>query len=376
MINQLIILQPINLCNLNCSYCYVPGRRDSTKMGEEILETSIKLLFNSPLVIHNNILTILWHAGEPMAVGIEYYQKAVELIQKYNVENKKLVLAIQTNATIINQEWCDFFKKYNFEVGISIDGPKFIHDKQRRDWNNRGSFDRVLRGAKLLQENGMDLNAIVVLTNDSLDYPEEIYQFFKNNKFTSFGFNIDENESIHTSSSFSNLSANHINRFKNFLSKLYDLWVQDHRAIEIREFIETFNYFAFKKDNQNSHILSTDATAFSIITITKNGDINTFSPEMAGGIATNEKEFTIGNVLNIASFDELVENANFKKQLQGVLKGIENCANSCNYFELCGGGSPSNKYYEKGTFEATETMYCKLSKQTLIDVIFEKTSLA
>ncbi len=345
-------------------------------MGDDILEASIKLLFCSPEVIYNDVLTILWHAGEPLAVGIEYYQKAVDLIEKYNIDDKKLVLAIQTNGTIINQAWCDFFKKYNFEVGISIDGPQFIHDKQRRDWNDHGSFDRVMRGAKLLLENGLGLNAIAVITNDSLDYAKEIYEFFKVNKFTSFGFNIDENESTHTSSSFTDLSDDHINRFKNFLSTLYDLWVQDHRAIEIREFIETFNYFGFVKDNPNSYILSTDSTAFSIITISKTGDICTFSPEMVGGTASNENEFTIGNVLDISSFDELRENLNFKKQLRSILKGMENCASNCNYFSVCGGGSPSNKYYETGSFEATETMYCKLSKQTLVDVLLEKTSVA
>lgn len=374
MPNQLIILQPINLCNLNCSYCYVPGRRDPAKMSEDILEASIKHVFNSPKTVYDDTLTFLWHAGEPLAAGIEYYQKSVNYIKKYNTDNRRINFAIQTNATLINQAWCDFFKKHHFDVGISVDGPKFIHDNQRRDWLNHGSFDRVMKGVELLKTNGIELASISVITDYTLDHVEEFYQFFKENKFVRLAINIDENESIHTTSSFNNLSPELINRYKNFMSKLYDLWIQDHRSIKIREFEDMLSFIVFKKSS-DENVIAMDATAFSIITISKTGDINTFSPEMAGGTAANSKEFIIGNVLEINSFDDLIENPNFRKQLTSIGKGINNCANVCEYFELCGGGSPTNKYYETGSFEATETMHCKLTKQALTDVVLDKISV-
>lgn len=373
MINQLVILQPINLCNLNCSYCYVPGRRDPTQMNEKILEASVKHIFNSPETVYSENVSVVWHAGEPLAVGMDYYEKAIDLIKRYN-NSKKIGLSLQTNGTLINQAWCDFFKKHNFDIGISIDGPQFIHDKHRKDWKNKGSFERAMRGARIMKENNMDLHAISVLTSDGLDYPEEVYNFFKENKFSSFGFNIDEHENQNTASSFSTLSVDLIDRYKRYLSKLYDLWVQDHRSIEIREFNEVLGYITFKKHNSVNHVLTTESTAFSIITISKTGNITTFSPELAGGVSGNENEFVIGNVLEINSFDDLIENSNYKKQASSISQGIINCARSCEYFDLCGGGAPSNKYYEKGSFAATETNYCKLTKQLLIDVVLEKLS--
>lgn len=132
MIIDLLIIQPIDLCNLNCSYCYLPGRRDPALMSDSVLEASIKCTFNSSLVepINNNDnLAIVWHSGEPLAAGIDFYHKAIQLIKTHNSNNIIVRNQIQTNATLINQAWCDFFVANDFEVSVSLDGPQFLHDK-------------------------------------------------------------------------------------------------------------------------------------------------------------------------------------------------------------------------------------------------------
>ena len=373
MLLDLLILQPIDLCNLNCSYCYLPGRRDPKLMSDEILEASIRCAFNSSFITpisDSDRLTIVWHSGEPLSAKIPFYQKALSLISKYNVKNIPIKNNIQTNATLINQEWCNFFKENDFEIGVSIDGPKFLHDTHRRDWKNRGSFDKVMTGITLLRENKLPLRAICVLTKKSLSYAYEIYNFFKNNGFQSVGFNIDEVEGFNNSSSMEMQDS--IEEYKQFMSKMYDLWTNDNKIMEIREFDTATKTLLSKRYHPEYQAISTETLPFAIVSITKDGYITTFSPELSGGIPSNRKNFAIDNVINIDSLDELIDNPRFIDMKNKIFTGVNNCAQKCKYFELCGGGSPSNKYSEKGSFEATETIACTFSRKALIDVMLTK----
>lgn len=374
MLIDLLILQPIDLCNLNCSYCYLPGRRDPKIMPDSILEASIRCVFNSTFVTpisDTDRLTIVWHSGEPLSAKILFYKKALELVKKYNINHVPVKNHIQTNATLINQEWCDFFKENNFEVGVSIDGPKFLHDAHRKDWKGYGSFDKVMTGIMLLKENGFPLRAICVLTKESLSHAKEIYDFFKNNEFQSVGFNIDEIEGFNDTSSMKT-SANSVEQYKQFMSDMYDLWIEDNKIMEIREFDTAIRTLLSKRHYPEYRAISTETLPFAIVSITKEGYITTFSPELSGGIPLNKNHFAITNVTDIDSLNELIDNPRFVEMKNKIFSGVNNCAKECKYFELCGGGSPSNKYYEKGSFEATETTACIFSRKALIDVMLTK----
>lgn len=379
MLNSLIVIQPIDLCNLNCSYCYVPGRRNPKVMSDAVLDSCARVIFNSSVTASDNpkdAIRISWHAGEPMTVGIKFYERAIQYLRKYG-HDSPFIMNIQTNGTLINQEWCDFFRENQFEVTVSIDGPEHIHDYCRKDWKGRGSFYKVIKGIDLLRKNNLPLRALSVLTDYSLDYPDEIYAFFKEHEFSYVGFNAEEQEAYNQHSSFGSYKSPNTKqlslRFKTFMSRIFDLWEADRRPFELREFNELIDIIVrFKASDFNEGILNSPSIAFSIITISKDGDITTFSPEMAGGTAENPKKFVIGNVSEIQSFDELEKNDNFLHQRDAIFQGIRNCAKECHYFSLCGGGCPANKFYENSNFESTKTMACILTKQIISDVVIEK----
>ncbi len=382
MTTKLLILQPTSLCNLNCSYCYVPERRDPQLMTDEVLESAVRCYFNSSFSepqYPNSILRVLWHAGEPLAAPLHHYIRAIELFNKYNTQQRNILYAIQTNATLINQNWCDFFLTSKMEICVSIDGPQFINDRHRRNWNDKSAFNKAMRGIELLKKNNMPLQAIAVLTEYSLDYPDEIYQFFTAHGFESVGFNIDETEGDYTLSTFQKTDnpkqqQNIITRYEQFMQRLYDLWIADGRKIAIREFDTTLKLLALRKAGFNDLFAHDGALAFASITISRDGHITTFSPEIASGIANKLDYFSIGNVKDISSFDDCIQNSNFKQQLQQIAEGIKHCAKTCEYFDFCGGGCPSNKYYEHGSFASTETINCRLTVKSMTDLLIKNLS--
>jgi len=353
-------------------------------MSDEVLEAAIRCTFNSSFVKPNGVndtLKILWHAGEPLTVPIRHYQKAIELIEHYNQDNISCFYSVQTNATLINQKWCDFLKANQFEVVVSVDGPEFINDRHRRNWSDKGSFAKIMKGIDCLVSNDMPLLAIAVLTDYSLDYADEIFHFFKQTGFISVGFNIDEAEGTNQKSSFDNGSSmtpqrSIIQRYQAFMQRIYDLWIQDGRTIRIREFENALSLLSIRRSGYTDPLPHKGSIAFALVSIARDGSITTFSPELASGTSSNPHYFAIGNVTEIKSLDECLENANFQQQLKEVGLGIQYCAESCEYFDFCGGGCPSNKFYERGTFATTDTIYCNLSIKTMMDLMINNLSSA
>lgn len=376
----MVILQPTSFCNLNCKYCYVPHRRDTTVMGDQVLEATIRHIFNSNLITANRSkdpLIIVCHAGEPLVVGKAFYQKALDIIKKYDTGTLPYTFEIQTNAVLINQDWVDFFMQNNIKVSVSIDGPESIHNKNRRTWNDKGSFAKVMKGIETLKRNNIPLRGIAVITKDSLAQPDAMYSFFKDNDFQSICFNIDELNGDNANTSYSVPETNYLDpgikqQFESFFARLFELWLGDNQQLNIREFSTILQIIFMKKTNALEIFANDSAIAFASLTIATNGNITTFSPELASGLPGDLDAFTIGNVLDINSFDDLRHSPIFEKQLTAIGTGIKNCAATCEYFDFCGGGSPANKMYETGSFETTETIACQLRQQVLHDLVVNK----
>ncbi|MDD4009797.1 MAG: anaerobic sulfatase-maturation protein [Fermentimonas sp.] len=176
-----VMLKPVSSkCNLDCDYCYYLEKENLYKkknqvMSEELLERFIKQYIDSQTMPD---IMFTWHGGETLMRPLSFYKKAVELQKKYangrNIDN-----SIQTNGTLLNDEWCKFFKENNFLVGISIDGPKDFHDEYRRDKMGRPSFHRVMKGIELLKKHEVEFNCMAVVNDYNVDYPLEFYRFFK-----------------------------------------------------------------------------------------------------------------------------------------------------------------------------------------------------
>ncbi|HLW10131.1 MAG TPA: anaerobic sulfatase-maturation protein [Fermentimonas sp.] len=176
-----VMLKPVgSKCNLDCDYCYYLEKENlftnkNQVMSETLLERFIKQYIESQTTPH---VMFTWHGGETLMRPLSFYKKAVELQKKY-AGGRQVDNSIQTNGTLLNDSWCEFFKENNFLVGISIDGPQEFHDEYRRDKMGRPSFQRVLKGIKLLQKHEVEFNCLAVVNDYNVDYPLEFYNFFK-----------------------------------------------------------------------------------------------------------------------------------------------------------------------------------------------------
>ena len=176
-----VMLKPVgSKCNLDCDYCYYLEKENlyekkNPVMGEDLLERFVKQYIESQTMPE---IMFTWHGGETLMRPLSFYKRAIEL-QKQYARGRRIENSIQTNGTLLNDDWCRFFKENNFLVGISIDGPKEFHDEYRRDKMGRPSFHRVMRGIELLKKHEVEFNCLAVVNDYNVDYPLEFYNFFK-----------------------------------------------------------------------------------------------------------------------------------------------------------------------------------------------------
>lgn len=176
-----VMLKPVgSKCNLDCDYCYYLEKENlytnkNQVMSEDLLERFIKQYIESQTMPQ---IMFTWHGGETLMRPLSFYKRAVEL-QKQYAKGRQIDNSIQTNGTLLNDDWCKFFKENNFLVGISIDGPQEFHDEYRRDKMGRPSFHRVMKGIRLLQKHKVEFNIMAVVNDYNVDYPLEFYRFFK-----------------------------------------------------------------------------------------------------------------------------------------------------------------------------------------------------
>ena len=169
-------------CNLECEYCYYlekselyPERGDF-RMSEDTLEEFVKQYIEAQ---PGSQVTFAWQGGEPTLRGIDFYRKAVRLQQEYAPADTRIVNTIQTNGTRLNEEWCQFLAENDFLVGISIDGPRELHNRYRKTRSDGPTFDEVMNGLSLLQNHDVEYNVLCVLNSYNSQYPLRVYEFFK-----------------------------------------------------------------------------------------------------------------------------------------------------------------------------------------------------
>jgi len=168
-------------CNLNCTYCFFLSKEllypgSHFRMSDEMLETYIKQLLESHRVPE---VSVSYQGGEPTLMGLDFYRRSIEFVEKYRRPDQTVSYTIQTNGTQLDDEWCAFFRKHDFLVGLSVDGPREIHDTYRVDRGGRGSFDQVMRGWERLRAHQVEVNILCTVHAANIRRPLEVYSFFR-----------------------------------------------------------------------------------------------------------------------------------------------------------------------------------------------------
>jgi uncharacterized protein len=169
------------VCNLDCKYCFFlskemlyPGSR--FRMADDLLETYIRQLLESQ---PGPEVAVAWQGGEPTLMGLDFFKRSVELVERYKRPAQRVVYTLQTNGTKIDDEWAAFLAEHKFLVGLSVDGPRHLHDVYRVDKGGQGSFDQVMDGWRALAARNVDVNILCTVHNVNGDHPLEVYRFFR-----------------------------------------------------------------------------------------------------------------------------------------------------------------------------------------------------
>ncbi len=177
-----VVAKPIGpMCNLNCEYCFYLEKQalfakdEKYRMSDDVLRSFITNYITSQ---PTPVVEFVWQGGEPTLMGVDFFKRVVEL-QKPFARQKKISNSLQTNGTLLNEEWGKFLKKHNFLVGISLDGPQDIHDRYRRDSEGKGTFERVIRGLKMLQKHHIEYNVLASVARKTATKPFKVYRFLR-----------------------------------------------------------------------------------------------------------------------------------------------------------------------------------------------------
>lgn len=356
----MLILQPTPFCNIDCKYCYLPHRDDRRRMPDEVLEAVFSKLLPSPLV--QDRLAVVWHAGEPLTVPPDWYEAAFDIADRHRGPGQTLQHAFQSNGLLLNANWISFFRRTGARISLSIDGPDWLHDRSRRTRANGGTHERAMSGLRLLQQNEIRPAVITVLTREALDQPDMLFDFYRDAGIDDVAFNIEEIEGVHAGSSMAGEQVEQA--YRAFVGRFIERMRDEPEILtlrEVRDALGVLRHGVLPGFNQ-------EAEPMRIISIGRDGAVSTFSPEFLGMQDDRYENFVFGNILT-DGMGELTDRVLNSALCRDIAAGVANCERICGWFAWCGGGSPSNKLFEVGTPRATETMFCRLTRQALLDVV-------
>jgi uncharacterized protein len=355
-------MQPTAFCNIDCSYCYLPQRHLKRRMDRATLERTAEVVLQSPYV--GDQLTVVWHAGEPLVLPIAFYEEAFAIFAAACPPGLTLTHSFQTNAILLNHRWADFIGRTGARIGVSIDGPAFCHDAHRRTRGGRGTHAAALAGIRCLQDRGLDFQVISVLTADALEAPDAFVDFYLEHGIRNVGFNVEEIEGAHTASSLQRAGAEEA--YARFMRRIIArVRALPPGTLSVREVRAAAGWMlssseAVRRDEQTEPL--------GIVSIDVDGNMSTFSPELLGAKSEPHNDFAFGNVRR-DDLDDMLAHPAFRRTHAEIREGVRRCASTCSYFELCGGGAPANKLFENGSFASTETLFCRLTRQTLFKLV-------
>lgn len=358
-----VMTKPVGaICNLACKYCYYLEKTNLYKentskfvMSDSLLEKFIEEYINSQTMPQ---VLFTWHGGETLMRPLSFYQKVVELQKKY-ANGRTIDNCIQTNGTLLNDEWCEFFHDNHWLVGISIDGLQEFHDEYRKNKQGKPSFMKVMQGIHLLNKHQVEWNAMAVVNDYNADYPLEFYHFFKELgchyiQFTPIVERIhphaDGRHLAHVLQKDEKLADFSVSpeQWGNFLCTIFDEWVKN----DVGEyFIQIFDATLANWMGAQPGVCTMAPTCGHAGVMEFNGDVYSCDHFVF-------PEFKLGNIYE----KSLIEMMYSEKQIQfGQQKRdfLPNKCKECNYLFACNGECPKNRFLTTEDGEPGLNYLCK-----------------
>lgn len=347
-----VVMQPNTLCNLDCAYCYLPFRHSDRRMPVPV---AVAVAGSVAGWAQAGRFSVVWHGGEPLATGRDHL---AALLAPFGPEVEHHV---QTNATLIDDAWCDFFEAHEVRVSVSVDGPA-TRNAARVNRGGRPAYDRIVQGIETLRRRGIPFSALCVVGDPRPGAAAELYDYFLGLGCDVLGINVEECEGVNTRANghpAADVTA--------FWSELVGCWRRDPR-IHLREVEWSLRYAAAVLDGTADDLLPRRLDP--IPTIAYDGSVVLLSPELAGFHDARYGDFTSGNVLT-TGLAEILAGAAGTPWIAEFLRGVEQCRATCPYFGFCGGAHAANRYFEHGRFDTTETDHCRNSKIRLLEGVLD-----
>lgn len=326
------------VCNLDCAYCYFlakealyPGSR--FRMSEELLAGYIQQYIAAQRVPE---VTFAWQGGEPTLMGLDFYRLAVQYQQRYRRPGMRIQNALQTNATLLDAEWCRFFHEHNFLIGVSLDGPREIHDTYRHDKGGKPTFDKVMAGIDLLKRHRVEFNILTTLHAANADAPLTIYRFLRDEvgaQFIQF-IPIVERDNDTGFQEGNRVTPRSITgrQYGAFLSAIFDEWVRRDVG---RVFVQLFDVCLGVWLGQPAGLCVHAETCGAGLALEHNGDLYSCDHYV-------EPRFRLGNI-GQAPLADLV--ASPVQQAFGLAKRdrLPRYCRECDVRFICNGGCPKDR---------------------------------
>ncbi len=296
----MVVVQPTGFCNINCTYCYLPDRNNKQVMAQSTVTRLFGEVFASGYA--GREIIVLWHAGEPMAAPISFYREAFATIERMRPESVIVKHSFQTNGTLVNDAWCRLFLEFNVGIGVSLDGPRELNDRNRKTRSGKGTFDKTMAGIRCLRDNGVPFHVLSVLSAESLAMPDEMLAFYEGEGIDHVCFNVEESEGTYVSELFTVGRDELRRRFAVFLRRFWHRARANGKVKYVREIDQAVPRM-FRPDCVPSRNIQCEPLA--MLNVDANGNVSSFSPELLGMKNADYGDFLLGNI-NINSLPEIL----------------------------------------------------------------------
>ncbi|WP_422128582.1 anaerobic sulfatase maturase [Vibrio hannami] len=354
-----------SVCNLDCEYCFYlekehlyPERKDGWKMSDETLEAYIKQHIEAQ---HINEVTFSWQGGEPTLLGLDFFERVIELQVKYAV-GKTIKNAFQTNGILLNDAWCEFFKKHQFLVGLSVDGPQSLHDKYRVNRSGKPTHDRVHAALNLLKRHKVDFNTLTVINAENAKHPEIVYDYLVSNGVEYIQFiPLVEQKGNETTSDGLTLIHPNLNvdsyvtewsvpskQYGDFLNRVFDIWVKRDVG---RVFVNMFDSTLSTWCGQGAGFCVLAPTCGHAFALESNGDLYNCDHYVY-------PEYLLGNIHD-TSITEMNNSRQAIKFGQDKHDKLTSQCKKCDFRFACNGGCPKHRFIKSASGEPQHNYFCE-----------------